>query len=609
MGDKNLTGKNVFNATLFLFIALFYGLYPVWFVPTVSVASQFILLNLFTGIIGGIIYRWPGLADIFSDLILPRCRETRLNFNFVTACVFILAILAHLPFWFLPVATGSDMQSHISPAATVLGYIYRFIPPNAVKLMILTAFVFFSLYGRKILRNLQKFNLIYWLPVCGLNIYAVFLIKTNLVEKIGMWQSLLRYPPIAKSIYLLGYAAFGINEFVGRGIQFIFLAGIAIVLFQTVKLVSKHPDFNSILFLTLFFPTFFHFSNYSLLECGTVFFYAAVSYHFLKSMEDDKHISWVIFWLSIGLLYKRLILGLIPLMLFYLLYLYFKNRISAAFLKKYLCGLTVPVLIGVPFTVMGAIFKIRDAGSTTGNIFSPEKLLQNSIDFVGTLGPFLSALILCSLVWCIARRKRHNAYWLALIIGYYLMISLTEANGYIRHAQPFYLGLFYFLIVALTDFIEWAKRGNKGILVLAGLLLTLELAYSNFFAAHRFQRTVLRNRFENIYPYDELMMYLKDVPREYFSVYAPAEVEPSHFYLAKHKLTGKILWDRTAPVNINKKALVDKAGQYDYLCLPEISTVCNNYKDIIAEILDSEEMKLIKIFDYHGNRVFLFKSG
>ncbi|MBA3051712.1 glycosyltransferase family 39 protein [bacterium] len=609
MSGQKAIRKNSFNTLLFLFVVLFYGFYPVWFVPAIPAVYRMILLNIFVGLIGGIIYWWPGLTDISADLISSRDHAESRKSNVVAVGIFVLAIVAHLPFWILPVVTGDDMQSHISPAATVLGHMYRFIPPLAVTLMVLGAVVFLFLYGRIILRKLQKFNLIYWLPVCLLNIYAFFLIKTNLVETVGMWQSVFRYPPVAKLVYLMGYALFGINEFVGRGIQFVFLAGTAVYVFKAVKAVSERADSDIVLFLALFFPTFFHFSNYSVLENGTVFFFAAMSYHFLKSLEENRHISWVVLWLSIGLLYKRLTIGFVPVMLFYLLYKYYKNKVTIGFFKKYLHALLVPALIGLPFTAMGAILKIRNAASKWDNIFYPAQLGQNLIDLIGTLGPFLSALLFLSVVWCVFKRKRFNLYWIMLILGYYLMISLTHANGYIRHAQPVYLGLFYFFAVAVTDFIYWAKQKNKKILVMVSLLLTSELVYSNFFAADRVQRTVLRNRFENIYPYGELMDYLKLLVPEKgaLRVYAPAEVEPSHFYLAKHKLTGKILWDRTAPANINKKVIVDKAGQYDYLCLPEIGTVYNNYKDVIMEIIDSEEMKLLKVFDYKGNRIFLFR--
>ncbi|PKN00400.1 MAG: hypothetical protein CVU78_01240 [Elusimicrobia bacterium HGW-Elusimicrobia-2] len=601
-----MSGKNnFFNMLLFFLVLLFYGIYPVWFIPTIPVFYQYVLLNFFVLIIGGIVYCWPDLNDISSDIIYPRISE--INFNFFGVTIVIGAVLAHIPFWVLPVVTGDDMQSHISPAATVLGHVYSFIPPIFVKLLALATLIGIVVVLRFLRHNFKKANFVFWISVFAINLYAFLLLKTQLINKMGMWQSVFRYPPAAKLVYLTGYSVLGVNEIVGRGIQFIFLLGTVLAVGRTVKLISRDADFNVILFLTLFFPTFFHFTNYALLTNGLVFFFAAISYFFLKSLKDEKSISWVIFLLSIGFLYKRLILGLIPIIFFYLIYLYFKNSITLVFLKKYLKNLFVPLLIGLPFTVIGSILKIRGTGSNIGHIFSPVKMLQNSKDFFETLGPFLSVLIVLSAAWCFVRRKKHNVYWLVLVTGYYLMISLTAANGYIRHTQPVYLGLFYFFVVALTDFVNWAKQKNKMILILAGLLLFGELGYSNFFAVNRVQRTVLSNRFNEIYPYDELMKYFRDIRKFPITVYAPCDVEPSHFYLAKYQLTGKISWDRTAPSDVNLGSIVSRASKYDYLCLLDIGTEYNYYKDVIKDILKSEQMELVRVFDYKGHRMFLFK--
>ena len=127
--------------------------------------------------------------------------------------------------------------------------------------------------------------------------------------------------------------------------------------------------------------------------------------------------------------------------------------------------------------------------------------------------------------------------------------------------------------------------------------------YYSFLQKNPAQRKSLFNRYENLYPYEELSAYLKTLAEKNIKIYAPMKNEPANFYLAKHNLYRKIVWDRTSPRDINRKAILKKAAGYDYLCLVET----DKYENAIRDILKTEPPK--KVFDLNGNKIYLFNKN
>ncbi|MCD6311915.1 MAG: hypothetical protein J7M11_05600, partial [Elusimicrobia bacterium] len=67
------------------------------------------------------------------------------------------------------------------------------------------------------------------------NIYFALMSHHKIVSHLGMWETMLRYPPIGKIIYLAGFMFFGIQEFVPRVIQFAFIIAAAVFLVKTLR--------------------------------------------------------------------------------------------------------------------------------------------------------------------------------------------------------------------------------------------------------------------------------------------------------------------------------------------------------------------------------------
>jgi hypothetical protein len=230
-----------------------------------------------------------------------------------------------------------------------------------------------------------------------------------------------------------------------------------------------------------------------------------------------------------------------------------------------------------------------------------------------TAGFGISVLIMVSLLYLLIRRRSLETLGvLYFSAAYYLIISCTEAAGYIRHAQPFYIAPVFFILILASDILY--KLQNRLAAASFQALLTGLLIFSAVFADDPFERKTANNYFENVFPYSEVMSYLKQKGQA-LRVYAPMEVEPSHFYLAKYGLTKRLSWDRTMPEEYSKEALLEKfkAGNYDYLLLQaspfEGQGTDTTRVKVAEETAASVAVQKEKEFSYKGNKFILLKAG
>jgi len=584
------------NVLFFMLFSVSYCILPVWYIEKVTLFVRWLLFNGFLAV---------SLWLLFQNRLLDK--NISLDFPYLFKRFLSLlapAVALHLFFWNLPVPTGGDFQSHAGPAAVAIAKVGEVINIQVLRIVLwlVAGFLFtrFMLNGQgqkkssgwNFIATFKK-NIILLIFFAG-NIYFALMSHHKIVSHLGMWETMLRYPPIGKIIYLAGFMFFGIQEFVPRVIQFAFIIAAAVFLVKTLRIFYSIVPEKTIFILFLLFPSFFHFSNFSLLTCGVIFFYSAASYYFLKASEteDEKYLVKLALVLSAGMLYKRLLLGFIPVAFCYLV-IFPRGK---EFNKKAAFYFAVSLICGLPFTLLSGLLGVRDAGSLISSMFFINlKLLSLTIGYV------LFLVAGAGFLWDLRSGfSRASVFFCILFVAYYIMISQTEANGYIRHAQPFYLPVFYFIAVFLC---RLRASGKKKMFMLVFTVLISASVYYSFFQRNPIQRKSVFNLYENIYPYEEVSAYFKTLAEKNIKIYAPMENEPANFYLAKHNLFRKIVWDRTSSPDISREAILKKSAEYDYLCLVETS----KYKNVIRDILKIEPPE--KVFDFKGNKIYLFKQN
>lgn len=593
------------NWALFLLTAVSYIFYPVWHLP-LPWPAQWALLNLFILLSAAALY--SPLGEVSPEASFPELKELW--------PAILLAAAASLFLWFTPLPTGADDQSHAGPpawllgrATSALGLDIRLLPAIFLPLGALLSAAAIKLY-RKGLELPGRGAAVLLLAAAG-NIFFFASLRFDLAEAIGRFETVLRYPPLAKFIYLPAYLLLGVNEAAPRAVQFSLLVLAAVYLLRILKLMKADPPPRLAYLLAAFFPTFFNLGTSSELEAGTVLFFAASIFHFMKAAATGEREEFLkcAFWTAAGFFYKQLLLGLvlsfIPV-LAALWFVYPQRREAWVYGLK---TLGIPLLFGLPFILLSAACGIRNTALVWEYMSDPAIMTQNLKVIYLTCGAPITALLAASAAYVLYRRRSLElALLLYFSVTYYLMISATLAVGFVRHAQPFYIGLVVMLLLAVSD-LAAALPGRLAKALGAGLLALF--VYQSVFAANPYQRRTVFNYYGDTFPYWEVVDYLKALNKPGLKIYAPMEVEPSHYYLAKAGMAGKLTWKRTLPPDLSAakaaKAFKDDAG--DFMLLPDspFAGVKTDFVSIVKDLKASEAFCEVKLFDYHGNKLVLLK--
>ncbi|HCC48848.1 MAG TPA: hypothetical protein DEQ38_12140 [Elusimicrobia bacterium] len=589
------------NWALFLLTAASYVFYPVWHLPF-SPAAQWALLNLFILLSAAVLY--SPLDEVSLDASLPELKDLW--------PALLLAAAACLPFWLTPLPTGSDDQSHAGPPAWLLGRAAAALGIDAPLLPLFTlpaaaALGAAAYYLKGRLRAPSRAAAALALVAAG-NAWFFASARFGLADAIGRYETVLRYPALSKFLYLPAYLLIGIREPAPRAVQFLFIALTAVYLLRLLKFLKASPPPRLTFLLVAFFPTFFNLSISAELEAGTVFFFTAAICHFIKAASGGDRAQFLkcAFWTAAGFFYKQLPLGLMLSFLpalAALWYIYPQRRPAWAYGLK---TLLIPAAVGLPFIAISAALDIRNAALMLQNLLEPRLMFLNFVNLYDTAGPVLTGLLALSSGWAVYRR-RGPELWLLLYLAaaYHVMISASAAVGYIRHAQPFYIAPV--LLLAL-----WAAHAARRFPALWAALLAL-LFFQSVFAKAPYQRKTAFNFREYAFPYGETAQYLRGLRRDGLKIYAPMEVEPSHFYLAKYGLAGRLTWDRTLPA-VFTAATASKAfkdGAYDFMLLPcsPFPGVPVDFTGVSGQLKASGEFAVERLFDYGGNKLVLLKAA
>jgi len=543
------------------------------------------------------------LLFLFLKRLLPE--EKKINFSILynkwLIPPFIICIISHLYFWSLPIPTGEDFQVYCGIPAVFLYKISSCIPLWISVIFSIIALAISYIYIKGIGKKIWY---IFFLLGLFIAIFLIFFIPESALgffhRKEIVTMGIFRHPPIPKTIYLLGYIFFGINEYVGRVIQFLFLCFTGIYVGKIIcLLISKKDNFAFICgySITLLFPTFFHFTNFCSLITGEIFFLSASFYYFLSYIKEGEEDSlfYSLSILGIGLLYERKLLAFFIFMLFFLI----KNRVF----WKY--G-AIPLIMGLPFILTS--YPYRNASLLFLWKSDPSLLFLGLKQIYLSLGPFLSILILISFFFSFKIKKSY--IFSLFFLFFYLFITSTGAVGWIRHAQDYYFSL----CILLSLFVAHTR---SSLLIITLFVMLYQGIFSSsplLFNLSNYKSKEWTAGF-GIFPYRETIFYIKENLCN-AKIYAPMGCcEPSRFYLAKFKLKREN-WIREPTIlkNIDMISLYKwcKENSIDYIVLP-----LTGDEKYLADILDLNLIREIykpniyfkvkKVFFFGENSLFLAK--
>ena len=191
---------------LFLLTAVSYVLYPVWNLPF-HPAAQWVLLNLFILLAAGALY--SPLSEVSLDLDTTELKALW--------PALLLGAAVCLPFWLTPLPTGSDDQSHAGPAAWVLaraaaaaGLDIRLLPLLGLPAAGLLAWGAWRLIKKGVALP-DRDTAVVALAAAG-NLWFLAERFFGAAGAVGRWETVLRYPPLSKFLYLGAYLLLGVNE-------------------------------------------------------------------------------------------------------------------------------------------------------------------------------------------------------------------------------------------------------------------------------------------------------------------------------------------------------------------------------------------------------------
>jgi len=309
----------------FLFLALWFGsyiLYPGWLLPLSPGRRLLIYLGLilYFSFNAWLLFHWiKGKVEGIPSLPTWRLVVRKIRENSLLSLAILLSAGLHIYSMRLPLTTGGDEDVHSTASLMILKnlgiYSERFFhlsPYSFVRLAALLAIivlVIFIFLGKRLERKIahHRSNLLI------LTIFLIFVflgVYFYLLRNHGFDQALFKFPPLERIILIVPYSLFGVHEYVARLPSLIFSLLTALFMFKLVGLYRDRWTATLAGALVIFIPTYFFYSSLNYPEAGGMLFILLASFYFLRHARTLSYgdLLFSIFFLSLGVLYKRVVL-------------------------------------------------------------------------------------------------------------------------------------------------------------------------------------------------------------------------------------------------------------------------------------------------------------
>lgn len=562
--------------TTFFFLGGFYSyiVHPSWYLP-IPVSLKLVYLNvvliillILTMLLHLLLTKSQGMR------VRPEVQMTMSEGYFPYLVISLLSFLLHLRQINYPILTGLDSHLHAGlPAVLVfkanqliLNYTNGYLNVYLLSWLLLLL-VFASLWGGKkwiarvrALRLRGKSLMVLFIVVMALsNLYGMLLVKSGALEKLGNISLIHRYPALGKSLFFAGYSLLGIREWVGRLIQIGFTFAGGILLSKIALFYLKDRMLSLAVYaLYIFLPPLFNVVWLNHLTAGTVFFFIAIHLYFLRYRQtsSSKDLGILILLLSVGFMYKRIVLASVFMLWTYSLLIPAGRRESIPERIKDALRITViPLAFALPYLTTD--FWMGSSPKTfleIEKIYNPAKVIINflMIPFAITRPVFL--LFIASILFVSFKlRKPMMRFFFLWFLTYYLFGS-SAAWTSIRNMMPFFPAVVLIMSVFLYHFAERLKKFRRFSFLTSCLIILAFFLYQGLFREDT-DLVTLSNEKYYLLPYDEALGYVKEHLLPEKGIYAPMITEPSHFYLAKYGIIDEVPYFRKIWAEVDKQTL------------------------------------------------------
>ena len=305
---------------------------------------------------------------------------------------------------------------------------------------------------------------------------CAFLFYTKIVPPYS-WRDHLTisgYPPLGTLLYLILYFLFGIKKiFLAPTIvQLAFYVLSGVFLYKTIYLFCKKETALLGAAIYMFSPLIFAYGAFGQLSSGTIFFIILVSYFFLKFIRDgeNKDLILTLYFISIGCLYKRVVIIMFFVCCAYLIGQKLKQKDLR--LINSIKILSLSFLSFMPWYLVGT----RGADDMTLSQISKFDSLYSAFSILSSqLSWPVFLLIPASIIFIIIfRRDRLSMFFGLVFIAYYVLFSGVQQQLTHRYSMALYPTIAVFLaqfIYSAAHKIPW-KHAFK----LASFILIIYMA-------------------------------------------------------------------------------------------------------------------------------------
>ncbi len=252
------------------------------------------------------------------------------------------------------------------------------------------------------------------------------------------------YPPLGTLLQLGIYLLFGTGYLFLPSliVQFTFYILGSFFLYKTINLFcdNKTALLGSSLFL--FSPFIFAYATVDKTASGTVFFIIIVSYFFMKFIRDGKNEDIILtaYFISLGVLYKRVIIVLFIACSLYLIFLKIKHK--NLHLRNHLMILSVSLISFIPWYFIGT----RIGANYNLSHFGTDYLLAYFFMIPTQISWPIFVLLLLSIIFILLVKRNHISVFFGLVsIGYYALLTSLKQEDVQRYSSYFYPAISVFL--------------------------------------------------------------------------------------------------------------------------------------------------------------------
>jgi hypothetical protein len=623
---SSLPWSFIFGATWFVCFALF----PSWLLP-VSVQQRFAVLVVYIIYFGFHTYlvrRWldadpaTGLPVSGDPAILSFLRRDPM-------LVLVLAAAAVLEIYpmTMPLLTRMDEATHVQYAVGILrradAAALRALGVSlsnivrVVVVLLVAGIILLKAAGRQVTDVLKALMFTGWKKALAwLVLLLVFMAGFYALRGLEFHVGIIRFPPIAKIIYIIEGALFGLREPGFRLAQWAFYLLTAVFLYRTMLLYRGRHAALLAASVYLFSPAVFYFGNLAELSSGIGFFIVVSAFYLLRFIKERNEYDAVaaFYFASTGFLYKREIL-----LLFLVLWIFLALEPRRSLFRRKLFYAKVSWIGLAPVVMWLAVGRAFPAATmylaNFRNWTSPDTALSYMDLLLRQMGYAGFIVFAISLVYLFARaRDILCRYWAVYFLLFFVFYTTLDY----REAVPRYSMVFYPVVaVAIGDYFSYLASRTRRVKAFAIASACIVVYFALAATVVQFRpmddRYVAYKDTKSRYvPYDTAVEWIgENIPRG-SRILVTMAVNPLPFYRDKYGVEmdwiGDIWTEPEMQTADNLYEFCVENGIH-YVLFPRgkwLRLVVNeDMVDDLAAGLDPR-FKILRRFDYGANQLYVW---